>query len=181
VAGRIPGRKDPRAVDRKLMERRELDLSRWARARRRAGEACLQCIRFGRSFALPATAGRHRSFKEEAEAIRAARRSSIRFGGLAISLRAGHRHVRIEQNEFNTLKRLFPARALRWPGERLESEFRSLPYESYDPVRRQLLIILRQVNRARKTAGCGPVPMTCLRLKRQIDRPFDEVRTAESG
>lgn len=47
-----------------------------------------------------------------------------------------------------------------------------LHHEPYAPVRRQLLNLLRAVNRAWKQAGYEPVPVECLRLKRRIYRPF---------
>ena len=53
-------------------------------------------------------------------------------------------------------------------------EFGMLRFEPYAPVRRQLLNLLRAVNRARKQAGFEPVPVECLRLKRRIYRPLDD-------
>ncbi|MBU0717022.1 MAG: hypothetical protein KJ749_02135 [Planctomycetes bacterium] len=55
----------------------------------------------------------------------------------------------------------------------MAGEFGLVDFEPYAPVRRQLLNLLRAVNRARKEAGLEPVPMSCLRLKRRIYRPFD--------
>ena len=37
VSGVVPDRKDPRAVDTKLMTRYGVDISKWARARRKVG------------------------------------------------------------------------------------------------------------------------------------------------
>jgi len=53
-------------------------------------------------------------------------------------------------------------------------EFLKLPFEPYAPVRRQLLNIVRAVNRARLKAGFEPVPMEYLRLKRHVVKAFDE-------
>jgi len=47
-----------------------------------------------------------------------------------------------------------------------------VPVEPYAPVRRQLLIILREVNRARKAAGLAKIPTEVLVLKRRVVRPF---------
>src|SRR5262245_60629084 len=86
VTGGIPEGKDPRSVDAKLLSRYQIDLSKWARARRkRAGKANLQYIRFGRFFVLLATHGEHPFFAEEASSIRDARRTPIRFRGYSIS------------------------------------------------------------------------------------------------
>src|SRR5262245_19846691 len=105
VAGEIPAGKDPRRVDEKLVTRYEIDLSKWARARRkRAGLANLQYLRFGRFFVLLATHGAHRFFEEEAASVRDARRTPIRFRGYSVSHRGGHPHVRIEQGEYKRLK-----------------------------------------------------------------------------
>ena len=54
------------------------------------------------------------------------------------------------------------------------TEFRRWPYEPYAPIRQQTFIILNQVNRARKAAGLELVPTSCVRIKRQIYRPFEE-------
>src|SRR5262245_16793792 len=66
VTGEIPEGKDPAKVDEKLLARYRIDLSKWARARRkRAGFANLQYIRFERFFVLLATHGVHPFFEEE--------------------------------------------------------------------------------------------------------------------
>jgi hypothetical protein len=110
--GQVPEGKDPRKVDEKLINRYQLDLSKWARARRkRAGLANLQYLRFGRFFVLLATHGAHTFFEEEAMAIRDAWKTPIRFRGYAISYRNGHPHVRIEQEEYKRLNAYF----LDWP------------------------------------------------------------------
>ena len=44
------------------------------------------------------------------------------------------------------------------------------------PVRRQLLNIIRVVNRAKLKAGYEPVPIEYLRLKRRVLKPFEEER-----
>ena len=173
VAGTVPDRKDPRGVDRKLVERYGIDVSKWSRARRkRAGEANLQYLRYGRFFVLLATHGRHPFFAAEGEAVRDARRVPIRFHGYALSHRGGHPHVRIEQGEYARLKAHFLDLAVRRPVDHLTAELGRLPFEPYAPIWRQLLAVLRGVNRARKTAGLEPVPTTCFRFQRRVCRPF---------
>lgn len=56
-----------------------------------------------------------------------------------------------------------------------------LRFEPYAPVRRQLLNLLRTVNRTRKRAGFEPLPVECLRLKRRIYRPFEDRYTGEAA
>jgi hypothetical protein len=55
-----------------------------------------------------------------------------------------------------------------------------LPFEPYAPVRRRLLAVLRAVNRERKGAGFGPVPVDGLRLRRRACQPFERVRRVAS-
>lgn len=176
VMGEVPEGKDPRRVDEKLMERYQIDLSKWARARRkRIGFANIHYLRFGRVFLLLATHGSHTFFLEEASSIRDARKTPIRFHGYSISYRGGHPHVRIDQEEYKRLKAYFLDLALRWSAERLGSELGRLPFEPYAPVRRQLLAVLRAVNRERKKAGFQLVPNSCFRFIRRICRPFEKV------
>lgn len=174
VVGEVPEGKNPRRVDEKLVARYGIDLSKWARARRkRAGLANIQYLRFGRLFVLLATHGEHPFFEEEASAVRDARRTPIRFRGYAISYRGGHPHVRIEQKEYNRLKAYFLDVALHRSAERLGGELGRLPFEPYAPVRVQLLSVLRAVNRERRRAGFEPVPTSCFRFNRRVCRPFD--------
>lgn len=173
VTGEIPPGKDPGRVDEKLMGRYEIALSKWARARRKqTGIANLQYLRYERFFVLLATHGRHRFFEEEASAIRDARKTPIRFHGYSISYRGGHPHVRIEQEEYKRVKSYFVELAVRRSAETLERELGKLRFEPYAPVRRQLLSILRAVNRERKEAGFRPVSGKCFRFKRRSCRPF---------
>lgn len=174
VTGYVPERKDSAAVDRKLIARYGLGLSRWAVARRKvAGGANLQYIRFGRFFVLLATKGEHPFFQDEAASIRKVQDVTIKIGGYAIGHKAGHARVSIERGEYKRRKAYFLDLAVRRTAATLEDEFRRLPFEPYAPVRVQLLCILRAVNRARKVAGFEPVSKSCLRLNRRIYRPFE--------
>jgi hypothetical protein len=174
VAGRVPEDKEPEAVDRKLIERYDIDLSKWARARRkRLGMANLQYLRYGRFFLILATHGAHRFFSDEAKVVRDVRRQPITFAGYAISHRGGRPHVRIERTEFRLLSAYLLDLAFHRSAATLEQEFLRLPFESYAPVRKQLLALHRLVNKRRKTAGFEPLPITCIRLKRRIYKPFE--------
>ena len=105
VTGSIPERKDATAVDRKLIERYGIGLSKWAAARRkRAGGANLQYIRFGRFFVLLSTYGEHPFFRDEAGGIRKVQQVPIKFGGYSIGHRGrpcagGHRAGGIQAAE----------------------------------------------------------------------------------
>ncbi len=180
VTGHVPKRKDPRDVDEKLVERYAVACSRWARARRkRGGFANLHYVRFKRLFVLLATHGQHPFFECEGEAIRDFRRVSLKVGGYSVSIRGGHAHVRIETGEYRRLKSHLLELAVHRSVEGLSRELQALPFEPYAPVRRQLLNILRAVNRARRTASFEPVPTSALRFRRRIVRPFEQPKLEE--
>lgn len=178
VPGCIPTDKDPLAVDRKLIERYEVEQTKSTRGRRKkAGLANLQYLRFSRFFLLLSTYGEHRFFAEEAGSIRDARRQPITFGGYAVSYRQGRSCVRIEANEMRFLRDRLSRLAARLPVEAMEGEFRGLHYEPYAPVRRQLFTLFRAVNGVRDDRGLPRIAIDCIRLKRRIYRPFAEWRT----
>ncbi|MCA9439140.1 MAG: hypothetical protein KC978_25370, partial [Candidatus Omnitrophica bacterium] len=56
----------------------------------------------------------------------------------------------------------------------LSRELWRLPFEPYAPVRRQLLCILRAVNKKRKEAGYEVLPQSVLRFKRWRGKVFEE-------
>jgi hypothetical protein len=90
--------------------------------------------------------------------------------------------VRIDLDEYKRVKAYLLDLACHRSAEALADEFRRLGFEPYAPVRRQLLNIWRAVNRARKTAGFEPVPLSWLRLRRQVLCPFggeDQVEAAQ--
>jgi hypothetical protein len=177
VAGSIPKGKDPRSVDRKLIDRYDIGISKWARARRKqAGIANLRYLRFERFFVLLATHGVHPFFQEEANSIKDVRRTPIKFAGYSVSYRGGHPHVRIEQEEYKQLKAYFESIAVHRSAVNMEKELSALNFEPYAPVRRQLLCVLRAVNRARKTAAFTPVTGPVFRFRRKVYRPFDPVK-----
>ncbi|MBX9678911.1 MAG: hypothetical protein K2X38_09100 [Gemmataceae bacterium] len=174
VAGSVPANKDPAAVDAKIIDRYGIAISKWAKARRKAlGQANLQYIRHERFFLILATHGTHVFFEEEARVIRDVRRVPIRFAGYSISFRNGHASVRIEATEYRMLKSFFEDLAVKRNADCLGKELRAVTFAPYAPVRRQLLTILRAINRRRKQAGFDPVPRHSLHLRRRAYRPFE--------
>ena len=174
VPGWIPPPKDPETLDRKLIEKYGIDVSKWERARRKkAGLANLHYLRHGRTFVLIATHGVHRFFEEEAGQIRDIRRVPFKLGGYSVSYRNGHASVRIDQESYRRLKVYLTDLAVRRSAEHMAEEFRMLHFEPYAPIRRQLLNLLRAVNRVRKQAGLSAVSSDCLCLRRRQYRPFD--------
>lgn len=173
VSGFVPEGKDLAAVDRKLVERYEIDVSKWARSRRkREGKSSMAYIRFERFFLLLATHGKHRFFEEEAKSVRDVRRVPIKFRGYAIGCRDGHPSVRIEREEYKRLKAHLLEFGRHRQREAVEAYVSRIPFEPYAPVRRQLLNILRAVNRERKTAGFELLSYDSIRMKRRIVKPF---------
>jgi hypothetical protein len=175
VAGEIPEKKDPRVVDERLIAKYGMAIGKTSRSRRKAvGLANVQYLRYRRTFVLVATLGSHAFFEQEGRFIRDAREVPIKFGGYAISYRAGHPHVRIEQGRYLKLKAYLADVAIHRTRERLEEEFRRLPFEPYAPIRGQLHCILREVNRRRELARYEPVARSCIRVRRSVVKPFEE-------
>ena len=192
VTGTIPERKDPREVDRKLIEKYDIDLSDWERSRRKKrGIAGVHYLRHDRWFILIATEGHHAlkapaSAGGEKEQLRDCRRVPIRFMGYSISYRragvtpkgaAGpkwHAHVRIDARTYLGLKAHFLDQACHRSPENLAHEFARIPFARYAPIRRQLLTLLRQVNDARDRMGYERLPHTVLRLRREPVKVYRE-------
>jgi hypothetical protein len=176
VTGRIPAGKDARSVDRKLIEKYGIAMSESTRARRKQlGFANLQYIRHDRFFAILATKGQHRFFEEEAAELRDIRRIPLQFAGYSISYRRGgrrrdgerdyrwHSQVEIERGRFLELKAHFLHLAVHRSPDKLAMA-----------LRRQLLVLLREVNAVRRQAGFQLLPIEVLPLRRRIVKPFGD-------
>lgn len=179
VMGQVRPGRDPREIDRKIVERYRIDVDKWERHRRKqAGRANVQYIRHGRTFLILATGpeGTHRFFEQEAE-IRDANLVPIKFAGYEISYRDARVWVRIERETYKRLTAYFLDIATKRQASDLVREFRALPFEPYRPVRYQLFRILDQVNELRRRAGRRkPVPETAVRKKRRRPCPFGRTR-----
>jgi hypothetical protein len=185
VAGAVPEGKDPRGVDDRLIEKYQIDVSKWTRARRkRQGLGSVQYLRFDRFFVLLATGGEHAFFREE-PGIRDVRRFPIRFAGYSVSFRKGrdqrwHPSVRIEALEFRCIKSHFLKMALTKPFNALIGEFQRLTFAPYAPVRNQFRELLRAVNKKRDLAGFEALPYGVLRTQRRVVVPFEREELKES-
>ena len=178
VSGVVPPGKDLEKVDRKLLELYDIQRSRAARSRRKmCGQANVQYIRHERFFVLLATRGAHEFFAKEK--FRDIRRQPLRYAGYSVSLRYStftrkwHPSVRIDREEYLTLKARFEDLACRRSVDALGEEFRGIRFEPYAPVARQLFCILRSVNRRRTAGGFEAVSPWWLRLRRGVVRVFD--------
>jgi len=179
VTGQIPAHKTPQRVDQKLIERYGLEVSKYARARRkRAGLANVQYLRLGPVYVLLATPGEHPFFAAEGRCIRDLRRVPLKVFGYAVSYRVnrgqGHASVRIERARYHALKAHFMALALQRSVDQLAVELREVPFVPYAPVKRQLLMVVNAVNRVRRVAGFEPVPLAALKLRRSPVKPFGD-------
>ena len=185
VTGVIPKHKDPTVVDEKLIKKYGIAVSESTRRRRkRLGKANLQYLRYRNFFIIMATDGKHRFKDEEAERIRDVRRIPIKFAGYSIGYRRGgrtmagevdskwHAHVEIDRETYKVLRDGLLDIASHRSLENLALAFYRVPFEPYAPVRRQLLLLLRKVNQARKRAGFEGVPVQILPLRRRVVRPF---------
>lgn len=193
VQGRVPPGKSAEAVDAKLIAKYGIAVSESTRARRkRNGQSNLQYIRHESTFVILATKGDHRFFEEEANLIRDIRRVPIQYAGYSISYKQGgrkkdgspdekwHAHVAMNRQQYLDLRAWFAERALRDSQDKLALAFYQLPVAPYAPVRRQLLLMLREVNRVRKQAGKRQLPHEILPMRRKVVRPF-EPRRGEAG
>jgi len=174
VTGKIPDRKDPQDVDRRIIEKYGVAIGKTGRSRRKAaGLANIQYLRYRRAFVLLATPGKHLFFEEERKLIRDVREVPIKFSGYAVSYRAGHPHVRIEQRCYLELKAYLADLAIHRRREFLEGELRRLGFEPYAPVRTQLHCLLREVNKRRAVAHYDQVSASCIRTRRHVVSPFE--------
>jgi hypothetical protein len=176
VTGRVPYRKDPALIDAKLIDRYGIRTSKWQRARRkRAGVANLQYLRYDRFFVILATHGRQQFFQDEP--FRDIREEPIAFHGYSIGCGKGvdgrwHASVRIHAEEYRKIKAYFEQLSTHRSTESLTTELHSVRFAPFARVRRQMLNILRGINRLRSMAGLEPVPVGALRLRRRPVRVF---------
>ena len=201
VTGQIPLNKNPTSVDEKLIEKYQINVSDWERSRRKkAGIANAQYVRLDRWFILMVTEGHH-PLKQttdqggEGNQLKDVRRYPIRIGGYSISYRRHgegkqlssnsdemtakpyvryRAHVRLDEKTYAYLKARFADIAVHRRAETLVSEFKSLPYARYAPIRRQLLNLARLVNDRRKPHGFDPIPYTRIGLRRRPVKVYQE-------
>jgi hypothetical protein len=189
VTGLVPKRISAMEHDRRLLTKFDVARSKWSRyrRRRRLGSdgrplANVQYLRHDSFWIMLATHGEHRFFAEHEgrdgkslcteRQYRDVRESPIVYGGYSVSWR-GRTSIRISPRAYNELKSHFLYIATRETVATLEREFRFAPFEPYAGVTRQMLSILRAVNRARKTAGLPVVSRESVRVRRQVVRPFE--------
>lgn len=195
VQGQVSEKKDPRAIDAKLLAKYDVDQSEWARARRKEkGIANLQYVRFDRTWVLMATEGFHPMKSAEQSQLRDIREAPIQIAGYSIYVKRGdfkkkrsadeapvpddkyHARVLIARERYRELRAHFLDIACHRTAGRLVAEINELPFEPYKPVWRQLRKLVRLVNKKRKAAGYDPVPMTAVRWRRSIVKAFEPLQ-----
>ena len=184
ITGVIPERKIPRQVDDKLIGLYGISRPKWRRARRhRAGVAGIHYLRFKRFFVLIATHGEHRFFLDHAAQIQDIRRTALKFRGYSIrhtystSQQRWRVFVRLDRETYRDLRAYLLQLAVRHEfrgGREIEVEFHGLPVVPYQPVRRQLLAILKAVNRKRRQAGLSKLAPSCVPNALRIGSVFTD-------
>jgi len=173
VLGDIPKGKDPERIDQKLLEKYQIGLSKYQRYRRKKlGQASLQYIRYQNTFLLLSTKGEHLFFTEEQSKIQDARRHPLRVFGYSLTYRDNHALVSLDKETYRNLEAYFLEQALHRKADTLIHELRTLPYEPYTPVYRQLISIWKGMNERRQQAGFSPLPSSAVRRLRKIHSPF---------
>jgi hypothetical protein len=173
VSGDIPSGKDSARIDHKLLGQYEINLSKYQRCRRKKyGQANIQYLRYQNTFLLLATQGEHAFFAQEQD-VKDMRRFPIKCFGYSITFKNGHVLVSIDQKTYHDLEAYFLEIALHRKAKTLLWELRTLPFEPYTPVYRQLVSIWKSVNEKRQKAGFDLLPSSTLRRKRKIYRPFE--------
>lgn len=184
LTGRVPPRKDPAAVDRKLIALYDIDRPRWARARRRLGkQAGIHYLRHEQFFVIVATHGKSGFFNDHEQSFRDIRRNAMYVGGYAIRYtwsatdKRWRVFVRLDRERYRSLKARMLELALRQQyraASALETTFSGLPWQPYEPVRLQLRSIIRAVNRRRRYAGYSKIRVSCIPKMRTIGPVFVE-------
>jgi hypothetical protein len=183
VKGRIPEDKNPQEVDRKILDKYEINLSKWARRRRAVkGEAKLRYLRFERDFILIATHGKNRFYDHEGKQVKDARIKPIKWRGYSLSARQDqktkkwHSLVRMQLHVYQEYK----ARILKYAAKVQKPGwwygfFWNIPYMPYAGVNKQKFDLLRKVNRVRKTGGLEQIKWDkAIKFKRRAVKIYIE-------
>jgi hypothetical protein len=91
--------------------------------------------------------------------------------------------VKIGAEAANELLAYFHGLATHRSKDHLIQEFQKICFVPYARVRRQLLKLLRLVNDRRRMCGFEPVPMSALKLRRQIVKVFtlEDTKVEDTG
>ena len=180
---RIPDGKDPIAVDEKIVSLYDVQRSRWQRKRRNLKTtAGIHYLRYGRLFVVMLTKGQHEAFyRDHGSSVLDIRRTALKAFGYSIRLgyseveKRWRVSVRLDKETYRRVKSHMLT-ICTWPAyrskETMEQQFRGLPYQVYGPVREQLYIIAKTVNRIRGRTGLSPVDYQCISNKMRVTKVF---------
>ena len=186
VQGEVPERKEPAAIDAKLLVKYDLRKTRRQRAYRKSrGLPNGHYFRHGTTWIVMATSREFFLAVDKKERVLDLRESPIRAFGYSLSLRRDgsamrrgeHRYrasVRLDLETYRELRAYLEDLALQRSKERLAAEFwrESSRWQAYAPVHRQFRAILRRVNERREKAGYELVPASCVRRYRNHPKHF---------
>lgn len=192
VTGRVPEGKSEEQIDGKILAKYGIELSRQQRSRRKLqGIANLHYIRHESFFVILATHGKHTFFEAEGASIKDIRKTPLMFRGYSLTVKRGgflkkeagedeasadNRHrvrVTISREAFRNLAGHMLDLATHRTAKTLQWELWNQPFEPYAPIRKQLLRLLKAVNKKRTAMGYEKLDPDCIRFKRNIVKPFE--------
>lgn len=169
--GNIPAGVDRRAVDSHMLAKYEVPRDKHhARRLKKKGRANVRYLRLDDFWIILASHG-NSVFHAERRFADIRRKRLVMFG-YSISHRNGKASVRIHEVQLKTLVEYFESKAVEWPVERLIAEIDGLEFQRFVPVRRQILKIIRRVNRERESWGLDGIPGDAVRLYHRAVRVY---------
>ena len=179
---RIPDHKDPRAVVDKVLGLYDVRQPRWRRERRNLkASAAVHLVWFDRMFVLMLSKGRHDAIEaDHHKNLLNLNRTALNVFGYSIKrdVRSRKTNIRLTPEVYRKVNAHMATIAV-WDSyrkaERLEREFRRLPYQPYAPVFGQLVSIVKKTNVLRKHRGFEAISVErSLRKFRSIQKVFVE-------
>ena len=173
----------PEEVDELMIKKYGIARKRWQRKRRHLKEkAGIHYIRFGRLYVLMLSKGKHEAFyRDHGNSKLDIRRKSMEVFSYSIkhsySVREKREKVFVRLNDQERVRLTQHMLTIGvWDSfrdpEKLEREFKRLPYDGYDPVHEQLVALAVKVNRARRKRGFAPIELGCINRFVQIQRIY---------
>ena len=157
VVREIPEGKDLHAIDRKLRIHYAVTQCRTTRMRRRQKQqAVVQYVRYGHSFVLLATEGKHDQFERLTSYD--CRTTPLQIKSYSIGLKNGRVMVRVRHELWADTIKHFERYALH-DIQKVKNKLGSLPYCHFPGVIRQKQKLVVQINQRRQKAGLPLVPV----------------------
>ena len=155
VVRQIPEGKDLNAVDLKILRSYEVTFSRWRRGQRKSqGLANVMYLRFGYTFILLATEGKHEAF-DKLDSLHLKYHPFI-FSGYMVTIKNHKPYVQMPKRRYIAVKRKTLEIALHNHGK-VTRWLRSISPMKFRGVNDQRWKLCKEVNRRRKAAGLTPV------------------------